>query len=160
VSSRQRLLGYRRALLEHEIRVDEELIRDGGFEIQSAYEQARVLLKITPRPSALFVFNVPMTMAALRAIIDCGLSCPDDIALVSFDDSEWFSLIRPQISAVAQPSYELGATAARTLLKRISGQLTTPPQRTVLKTEVIIRESSRRKPRAELAEYSLTQASS
>jgi DNA-binding LacI/PurR family transcriptional regulator len=52
----------------------------------------------------------------------------------------------PPHSAVAQPSYELGSTAAHILLKRISGQLTTPLQRTVLKTELIVRESSNWKP--------------
>jgi LacI family transcriptional regulator len=160
VSSHQRLLGYKRALLEHGVRVDDELIRDGQFEIKSGYEQAKLLLSLPQRPTALFVCNVAMTMATLRAIIDCGLRCPEEVGLVCFDDSEWFNLIRPKISAVAQPSYELGATAARTLLKRISRQLVTPPQMMVLKTELIIRESSNRELSSDLIDHDTEQNSS
>lgn len=142
VSSHQRLLGYKHALLEGGVRVLDELIREGRFDIESGYEQANLLLHLKDRPTALFVCNVAMTMATIRAMFDSGLDCPHDIALVSFDDSEWFCLTRPKISAVAQPAYQLGTNAAETLLKRISRQITTPPQRLILKTELIIRESS------------------
>lgn len=142
VSSHQRLLGYKHALLEAGIRVVDELVRESRFDVESGYEQANLLLNLPERPSALFVCNAPMTMAALRAIVDSGLNCPQNIALVGFDDSEWFNLTRPKISAVAQPAYQLGTNAAEIVLKRIARQITTPPQRIVLKTELIIRESS------------------
>jgi LacI family transcriptional regulator len=142
VSSQQRLLGYKRALHEHRVPVEDDLIREGQFDVKTGYEHATWLLSLRDRPTALFAFNAAMSMAALRAIFDLGLKCPEDVALVSFDDLEWFDLIRPRISAVAQPSYELGATSAQMLLERMSGQLSSPPQRTILKTELIIRESS------------------
>jgi LacI family transcriptional regulator len=142
VSSQQRLLGYKRALHENRLPVEDELIREGQFDAKSGYEQARSLLGLRDPPTALYAFNAAMSVAALRAIFDSDLRCPEDIALVSFDDTEWFDLIRPRVSAVAQPSYELGSTAAQMLLQRISGQLTTPPRRTLLKTELIVRESS------------------
>lgn len=142
VSSQQRLLGYKRAFAEHGLPVDGELIREGQFDVSSGYEQARFLLAFPNRPSALFVCNMPMSMAALRAIFDAGRRCPEDVALVSFDDIEWFKLIRPRVTAVAQPSYELGAEAARILLQRISGTITAAPHRLVLKTELVVRESS------------------
>jgi LacI family transcriptional regulator len=145
VSSRQRLLGYRKAFIERGITADEEIIREGRFDTNSGYEQAKWLLSLRNRPTALFVCNVAMSMGALRAVFDCGLSCPEAVALVSFDDIDWFDLIRPRVSAVAQPAYNLGATAAEVLLQRISGELTTPPYRTVLKTELIVRESSNKR---------------
>ena len=142
VRSKQRLLGYKRALIERALPVEDELIGTGQFDVKSGYEHAKCLLNLRDRPTALFALNAAMTIAALRAIFDCGLNCPEDVALVSFDDIEWFDLIRPRITAVAQPSYEMGATSAKILLDRITGRLTTPPQRTVLKTELIVRESS------------------
>jgi len=142
VSSQQRLLGYTRALHEYRLPVDEKLIREGQFDIKTGYEQAQQLLGLRPRPTALFVCNVAMSMAALRAIFDAELRCPEDVALVSFDDTAWFDLIRPRVSAVAQPSYDLGAAAAQMLLDRIAGRLPAFPQRTILKTELIVRESS------------------
>jgi LacI family transcriptional regulator len=143
VTSRLRLRGYEQALQRNGLSVQAELIRETRFDVSSGYEQAKALLSLPERPTALFVCNAPMTMASLRAILDMGLHCPKDIALVSFDDIEWFDLIQPRITAVAQPAYELGATAAELLLKRISGQLTDPPCRKVLETELIVRESSR-----------------
>jgi len=142
VSSRLRLRGYEQALQSNGLSVQAELIREARFDVRSGYEQAKALLSLPERPTALFVCNAPMAMAALRAIFDAALRCPEDVALVSFDDLEWFDLIQPRITAVAQPAYNLGATAAEMLLKRISGQLTGPPCRSVLETQLIIRESS------------------
>jgi len=79
---------------------------------------------------------------ALRAIFDLGIRCPGEIALVSFDDLEWFNYIQPRVSAVAQPTYELGARAAERLLRRISEEQTGPPERETLTTELWVRESS------------------
>ncbi len=142
VSSQQRLLGYKRALHEDHLRVEDELISEGQFDVKSGYEQAKWLLNRRDRPTTVFVCNAAMSMGALRAIFECGLKCPEDVALVSFDDIEWFDLIRPRVTAVAQPSYEMGATSAQMLLERISEQLSSPPQRSILKTELIVRESS------------------
>jgi LacI family transcriptional regulator, galactose operon repressor len=142
VSSQQRLLGYKRALQERGFPIQDELIREGQFDAKSGYEQAKWLLTLRDRPTALYALNAAMSMAALRAIFDSGLRCPGDVALVSFDDIDWFDFIRPRITAVVQPSYQLGATSARTILDRISGRLSSPPQRTILKTELIVRESS------------------
>jgi LacI family transcriptional regulator len=142
VSSRQRFLGYEQALRDHGLPVDPTLIREGRFDIKSGYEQTKALLSLSERPTALFICNAPMAMAALRAIFDAGLRCPEDVALVSFDDMEWFDLIRPRITAVAQPTYELGASAAEMLLRRVSGEFSDPPCRKVLATELIVRESS------------------
>ena len=59
-----------------------------------------------------------------------------------FDDLAWFAHMQPRISAVANPAYDLGAGAAELLVKRMSGKLTGPPQRKILKTELLVRESS------------------
>lgn len=138
----RRLEGYRRALQDRGIEVCQELIREGRFDVQSGYEQAKTLLELSPRPTALFACNGLMTMGCVRAIFESRLRCPEDIALVSFDDLEWFDLIRPRISAVANPAYTLGATAAGILVKRMTKTLEGPPQRRILKAELMVRESS------------------
>ena len=79
-------------------------------------------------------------MGALRAIHERGLSIPDDIALVAFDELDWMSLVKPGLTVVAQPTYQVGRTAAELLLKRIEDH-TRPPQQVVLKPELIVRES-------------------
>lgn len=143
VNARMRLEGYERALERHGIEIDRELIREGRFDIESGYEQAKVLLGLKVSPTALFVSNGLMTMGCLQAVYESGIRYPGDLAIVSFDDLKWFSHTRPQISAVAQPAYNLGTTAGDLLLKRIAGKLTGPPRRRLLATHLEIRDSSR-----------------
>jgi LacI family transcriptional regulator len=147
VSSQLRLAGYKHALLEHGIPVEPELIREGRFDTASdsaaGYEQAKWLLNLAQRPDGIFACNAAMSVAALRAIFDRGLDCPEDIALAGFDDMTWFGLIRPRITAVAQPAYELGSTAAQMVLDRIAGRVTSSPTRKILNTELVVRESSK-----------------
>jgi LacI family transcriptional regulator len=140
-NARLRLKGYKMALAEHGLKIERDLVREGQFDASSGYEQAKVLLSLRSRPTALFSSNAQMTMGCLRALRDLGVRCPEELALVSFDDMEFFTLTRPQITAVAQPGYDLGATAAELLLRRLSGRATKSPRRIVLKTELRVRES-------------------
>lgn len=140
--ARRRLHGYKLALKQRGIPHEPGLIREGRFDAPSGYTQAQALLSLHPQPTALFVCNGLMTMGALRAIAEANLRMPQDIALVSFDDLEWFELFRPSITAVANPAYALGSTAAELLVKRISGHLQGPPCRKTLKGRLMVRETS------------------
>jgi len=141
-NARRRLEGYRRALLESGIPVDEKLIREGAFDQPSGYEHAKALLGLSPRPTAILVCNALMTIGALHATFDLGVSCPREIALVSFSDMELFDLVRPSVTAFKQPVYELGAKAAEILVDRLKGKLRAPFRRITLKSELVPRESS------------------
>jgi DNA-binding LacI/PurR family transcriptional regulator len=141
-NARLRLEGYKRALASKHIEIEDDLIREGRYDAQSGFEQTKALLDLKSRPTALFVSNAPMTSGCLRAIRERGVRCPEELALVSFDDPEWFGLTHPSVSCVAQNPYQLGAAAAQILAKRIAGQLTAPPRRRVFKTRLVIRESS------------------
>ena len=79
------------------------------------------LLELGRRPDAVFVANHLMTVGALQAIDEAGLAVPHDIAIVGFDDTPWAPLMRPSLTTIAQPTYDVGAEAARLLLGRIDG---------------------------------------
>ena len=87
-----------------------------------------------------------MTLGCLRAIRECDVKCPEELALISFDDLEWFEFTHPSVTAVVQNAYELGAGAAQILANKLAGKLTGRPWRRTLKTTLLIRESSRRSP--------------
>src|SRR5438105_13344407 len=70
-----------------------------------------------------------------------GLRCPEDLAVVGFDDFPWASAFHPRLTTVAQPGYELGHTAADLLLQRIANRHIGPPVKKVLSTTLMIRES-------------------
>lgn len=138
----RRLRGYKRALKAGGIPVQPELIREGRYDSLAGYEEAKVLLNLEPRPTALFACSGVTAMGCLQALSEAGLHCPEDVALVSYDDLDWFRLARPPITAVANPAYDLGATAAEMLVRRMTKTLEGPPQRRILKAELMVRESS------------------
>ncbi|MGH9132446.1 MAG: LacI family DNA-binding transcriptional regulator [Ilumatobacteraceae bacterium] len=138
-TSNERLEGYRDALAEEGVRFERALVRRADFRVEGGYKAARVLLDASPRPDAFFVANNLMTLGALRAIQDVGARIPEDIGVVGFDDSPSADLMRPQMSVVAQPTYEIGRVAAELLVDRRRDE---PPQDIVLSPQLIVRESS------------------
>jgi len=141
---RERLAGYRRALRDGGCPQNDELVREGNFDVTSGYKQAAHLLQMKSRPDAIFVQNGPMTLGAFRAIQEFAVPCPEELGLISFSAQDWFELVRPRVSAVTHDSYDIGATAAELLLKRISGKLAGDKVRRNTSTKLVARESTMR----------------
>jgi LacI family transcriptional regulator len=142
LNARMRLEGYKRAFAEQGVPVEKQLIYEGRFDIDSGSEATKAFLKASLRPSAIFAANAQMATGVLQAFRDSGIRCPEDIALVSFGDVDWFELVHPRISAVRLPTYDLGATGAEILVKRMTGKLNGPPQHKYLPNKLFIRGSS------------------
>ncbi|MET8581724.1 LacI family DNA-binding transcriptional regulator [Streptomyces collinus] len=125
----ERIAGYRQALTSAGLRHDEDLVVSGNSESSGAERATAALLARPEPPTALVTANNAMTIGALRALHRQGLAVPDDIALCCFDDFAWADLFSPRLTAVAQPSREIGAQAVQVLLDRLA----TPdrPARTV-----------------------------
>ena len=140
----RRLRGYRRALATHGIPAPPELIREGRYDISSGYEETRALLSLPTRPTAIFACSGVAALGCLRALSEAGVKCPAEMSLVSYDDLDWFDICVPRVTAVGNPAYQLGFTAAEMLVQRISKELTGPPRRKVLKANLIVRDSSAR----------------
>lgn len=141
-SAQERLEGCRAALQAAGLQLDPELVREGNFDVPSGYQQTQILLQGQPRPTALFVCNGPMAIGAVRALNDAEVRYPDQIAVMSFDDMESFELLRPGLTAIAQPAYEMGARAASLLLERIAGTLAGDYRRVLLPVHLRQRGSS------------------
>jgi LacI family transcriptional regulator len=139
----QRLAGYRKALTAGGVEVDPALIRVADYKEAGGYEAVRSLLDSGERPDALFIANGLMTMGALQCLADEGVQTPDEIGIVGFDDPPWARLMRPAVSAVAQPTYEIGRRAAQLLVDR-AGAKTAPARTITLSASLIVRDSSRR----------------
>lgn len=120
-SGSDRMAGYRSALSKRGIEVEPVLERRSDFTEDGGYGQMLRLIHLKHRPDAVFVANNFMTIGALRAIADAGLTVPDDIAIVGFDEMSWSRLLNPPITTIGQPTYDLGVEAGRLLLGRIQG---------------------------------------
>ena len=137
-----RLAGYKRALAEANIESEGSLMFCGGFDIDSGYNMAQKVLALSPRPTALFAANNFIAIGAIRAFRDAGLSIPENMAVVGFDDLPETLVIDPFLTSAAQPAYEMGRQATTLLLDRLSGKAPDEIQEIVLPVELIIRQSS------------------
>jgi LacI family transcriptional regulator len=139
-----RLAGYRAALRAAGRPLDPSLTAYADFRTEGGYVATRQLLRQRRPPDGLLFANNLMTVGGLRAIAEAGFAIPHDIAVVGFDDVIWATALQPPLTVVAQPTYEIGQTAAKLLLRRVDGEAF-PPRRVVLQAELIERASSQRK---------------
>ncbi len=139
-TGQERYEGYRKALSAVGRKVDEKLIKVGNFKTESGYRLAMEFITSPQPPRAIFVANNLMTLGALRAMREQGVRIPQDIALVGFDDMPWSSELCPPLTAVSQPTYELGQETVYLLLRRLADP--DAPIRTVtLQPRLVVRES-------------------
>lgn len=139
IEAQNRLSGYRDVLVKHGLPVDETLIRQGNWGVDSGYEAARELLALDERPTAIFAANDIMALGAIYAIQKAGLEVPTDVAIVGYDDRDFAAWIRPALTTIRMPSYEMGQAAARLLLQQIAKEELEDV--TQITGELIIRES-------------------
>jgi LacI family transcriptional regulator len=121
-TARERLAGYRAALEAARIPLEPGLVLQGDLKGGNARQITAGLLAQPDRPDALFVTNNLLTEGALEALGDSDVDVPGDLLLASFDDIPLARLLRPSLTAVAQPTYELGRLAAGLLSDRIAGR--------------------------------------
>jgi LacI family transcriptional regulator len=136
-----RLVGYLTALRDAGLPVIPDLVQRAAPTVEGARRTTLALLDGKPRPTAIFTTDNVMTLGAFEALQERALRVPKDCSLFGFDDPEWARIVRPPLSVVAQPVYELGATAARLLLARINGD-DRPPQTVILPAHLVIRGST------------------
>ncbi|MDQ3694501.1 MAG: LacI family transcriptional regulator [Chloroflexota bacterium] len=146
--------GYRRALADAGIRLDSGLIVEpgggcpgGAIGGKKGYHEMRELLT-RRRPSAVFAVSDKAAFGAIDAIREAGLTIPDDISLVGFDDVHESSLLTPPLTTIAVPKRLMGRLAARLLADRIgpSGDGVSAfakPTKLVVPVSLVVRESTR-----------------
>ncbi|MGP4042904.1 LacI family DNA-binding transcriptional regulator [Streptomyces sp. 2A115] len=115
----ERISGYRHGLAYAGLAYDERLVVPGNSEAAAAERATDALLSLPAPPTALVTANNAMTIGALRAMRERGLSVPGDLALCCFDDFSWADLFSPRLTAISQPSKDIGTQAVRLLLDRL-----------------------------------------
>jgi LacI family transcriptional regulator len=138
-----RQLGAFRAAHERGITIPPEYRQpsiSSGFP-NKGYREMKELLRLKQRPTAVFVVSDRAAFGALEAAKEIGLRVPDDISIVGFDDEVWAEHAKPPLTTVRYPRQEMGAMAMERLLRRIENP-STPPFRTHLYTELVVRMSS------------------
>jgi LacI family transcriptional regulator len=136
----ERRQGYVEALQAAAITPDERWVTSGDWSDASGYQAATALLERHLGFTALFVQNDRMALGAMRALYDCGLQIPQDVAVVGFDDIPAAPYFTPPLTTVYQPTYDLGRIGIRLLINWINNQ-PSPPDPVRLPTKLVIRRS-------------------
>ncbi|GKV66942.1 MULTISPECIES: LacI family DNA-binding transcriptional regulator [unclassified Sporosarcina] len=140
LQSQTRLNGYKQALLQHNITVEEALIQEGGYLFKDGYAAAQKLLSFDKLPSAIYGGNDNIAIGALKAVQEAGLRVPEDIAIVGFDNLDIANYMTPGLTTIHQPRYEIGKRAMSLLLLKIENAEIEKPH-IILEDQLIIRDS-------------------
>ena len=135
-----RFQGYKKALENAGIPFREEYVRVGNYRYESGFEMTKHFLGLPERPTAIFAATDEMAIGVIHAIQDHGLKVPDDISVISVDNSRMASMVRPQLTSVAQPMYDIGAVSMR-LLTKLMNKETVELSKVTLPHEIIRRKS-------------------
>lgn len=141
-SARLREAAYRHALEQAGVAFDPALVRDGGFQPETAGEATDALLALERRPTAIFAASDVMALAAMTAARARGLAIPDDLSVVGFDNVPESALATPPLTTVEQPIRQMGVEAVRILMELFADPARAP-ERVVLPTRLVVRQSSR-----------------
>jgi LacI family transcriptional regulator, galactose operon repressor len=140
-ANEERLIGFRAALSAAGILPDADLIADTDWRIPRGEEAALELLARPDRPTAIFAFNDNVAIGALNAARKLGLTVPDELSIVGFDDTFQATIVTPTLTTVRQPLAELGRMGVSLLTRLIEGQ-PLDVGRIELSTTLVVREST------------------
>lgn len=137
--------GFAEAMIRYSVPMCEEWIVSSGGEFEPAYKQAKILLTLPNRPTAIVGFNDISAVAAIAAAQDLGLRVPADISITGFADLPIARQIRPMLTTVQQFSFELGKQATELLLSHIRTKKNAEkpaPAHKLIANQLIVRDST------------------
>lgn len=142
-TAQERLKGYIRVHEDYTMNIDNSLIKQGDYQLESGYNLLNEMMDCKNPPTAVFVTNYEMTLGSIIAINERDIKMPEELSFIGFDNLQMARIVKPTLSIVVQPMQLIGETAANILLKRLKGDLSNFPSMYRLKTELMIKDSVR-----------------
>lgn len=136
----QKVRAFRKVMRENKLDINEEWILHGDFSVESGKDLMNDLIDMKKRPSAVFCVNDFTAVGAVKSAINRGLSIPADISVVGYDDTQLSTALIPELTTVAQQTYELGKQAVQMLHKLMNNEKV--KKEIVLRPELVVRQSS------------------
>lgn len=142
-SNINRTEGYKKALNEFKVEIDESMILNGGFRRENGYELMQRIMKSGNIPDAVFASNDVLALGVLQCAQEYGLKIPEDFGVVGFDDIAYAKIPQVQLTTIAQPKYEIGKYAIDILVSEMRKASKGEVQKIILEPELIIRKTTR-----------------
>jgi len=136
-----RFEGYQQALAKNRIAYNPSLVRECGFTESDGYRSMSAWLAEGDVPSAVFAANDPAAMGAMSAILEAGLTVPDDVAIVGGGNIHYGDMLKVPLTTVAWSTAEMGQAAARLLVEMVEGKKRPKEQHVIVEPELVVRES-------------------
>jgi LacI family transcriptional regulator len=137
-----RLKGYKKALADYNLKIRDNYIVEGNYTKEYGYQGMNKLLGLNDRPTAVFAANDMSAAGIYLSASKNGLSIPEDISVVGHDDVDIATLLKPELTTMRQPTYQLGEIAITVLLEMINNKINfSKIENRTLQTDLIIRES-------------------
>lgn len=140
-TAKERYYGYEAALSEAGITADPELVVHSDYTIRGAVAGVEQLLDAHPEVTALFAVNYEMTMGTMIVLNERGISIPEEMSVIGFDNREFARALHPTLTIITQPTEAIAAQVAETILNRLENGEQIMPKETYLKTEVMVGKS-------------------
>ncbi len=140
--SERKMEGYQDALKAANIPFDENLVISSEYAHEDGLEAFEELWKLDERPTAIFCASDELALACINAAYDHGVDVPNDIEVIGFNDTKLAKMIRPTLTTVVQPTYDIGAVAMRLLTKYMNNE-EVEDDTIVLPHHIIFRGSTR-----------------
>ncbi|WP_339715248.1 LacI family DNA-binding transcriptional regulator [uncultured Kriegella sp.] len=139
--STTRLLGYKKALADANISVEEKFIEYSDFTREGNLSTARKLLYSPEHPDGVLAFSDQVAIGVMLAAKERGLKMPEDLAIIGINNEPVDELLEPTLTSIDQPSYQMGVESANLIIERIA-DFDKAISRKVLKSHLIIRKST------------------
>jgi LacI family transcriptional regulator len=139
--SAERERGYRQAMLDVGLEIDERWVMQGTFSEQSGLEAGQALFALDARPTAVFCANDEMALGCMNAARALGLRIPEDVSLVGFDDVPGAAMAQPPLTTLRHPLALMARATVQELMRRVLRQPGTR-QRVEFPAEMVVREST------------------
>lgn len=142
INGEEKFVGYRSALEENGIEVKQDLIYVGDYTYDSGIEAIQKFMEADDKPTAIFVGNDEMALGVIHGAQDMGYHIPNDLEVVGFDNTKLATMVRPTLSTVVQPMYDIGAVSMRLLTKLMNNE-TVEEKTVVLPHRIQYRDSTK-----------------
>ena len=141
----ERVVGYKKALKEASIEINDKYILDGQFSMEKAYELTNQLLKDKDKPTALITSSNRMTMGVVKALKENNKNIPEDLALVAFDKVDLLDVLDIKITYIDECPMELGRSSMNLLCSIFNNSDKSFKRRVIIVPKLIIKGSEKKK---------------
>lgn len=125
-SAMERLVGYLRALSDHGILYDDNLVISDQYKFATGYKALDTLLQLPDPPTAIFTTSYDLTIGLVTALRERGMNISKDLEIIGFDCMEICTIMNPPLPVVYQPESEIGKVAADFMIQRLDGYIGAP----------------------------------